>query len=79
MEVLKMTFEQLKEIMVNTLNLEEKDIKPEASLKDLGVDSIDAVELIMSLEENYDIQIPDEDAAKLEKVSDIIEYINKKH
>ncbi|MBR2188416.1 MAG: acyl carrier protein [Eubacterium sp.] len=74
-----MTFEQLKEIMVNTLNLEEKDIKPEASLKDLGVDSIDAVELIMSLEENYDIQIPDEDAAKLEKVSDIIEYINKKH
>ncbi len=73
-----MTFEKVKEIMIDTLNLDGADIKPEATLKDLGVDSIDAVELVMALEEAYDLKIADEEVAVLEKVSDIVEFIDKK-
>lgn len=71
-----MTFEKVKEIMIDTLNLDDADIKEDASLKDLGVDSIDAVELIMALEEAFGVKIEDDEAAKLEKVSDIIRYID---
>lgn len=72
-----MTFEKVKEIMIDTLNLDDVDITENATLKDLGVDSIDAVELIMALEEAFDIKVTDEDAAKLEKVSDIVAFIDK--
>ena len=78
MEDQEMTFEKVKEIMIDTLNLDGADIKPEATLKDLGVDSIDAVELVMALEEAYDLKIADEEVAVLEKVSDIVEFIDKK-
>ena len=78
MEDQEMTFEKEKEIMIDTLNLDGADIKPEATLKDLGVDSIDAVELVMALEEAYDLKIADEEVAVLEKVSDIVEIIDKK-
>ena len=73
-----MTFEKVKEIMIDTLNLDEADITPDATLKDLGVDSIDAVELVMALEEAYDVKIADEETAALEKVSDIVEFIDRK-
>ena len=72
-----MTFDKVKEIMIDTLNLDDAEISVDASLKDLGVDSIDAVELIMALEEEFGIKIADEDAAKLEKVSDIVSYIDQ--
>ncbi|MBQ9061679.1 MAG: acyl carrier protein [Eubacterium sp.] len=73
-----MTFDKVREIMAETLNLDEADIKLEATLKDLGIDSIDAVELVMALEEAYDVKIADEEAATLEKVSDIVTFIEKK-
>ncbi|MBQ2626594.1 MAG: acyl carrier protein [Eubacterium sp.] len=73
-----MTFEKVKEIMIDTLNLDEADITLDATLKDLGVDSIDAVELVMALEEAYDVKIADEETAALEKVSDIVEFIDRK-
>jgi acyl carrier protein len=56
-----MSFEQVKEVMVETLNCEEEDIKPEALLEDdLGIDSLDAVELALALEELFGVKIPDE-------------------
>ena len=73
-----MTFEKVKEIMIDTLNLDEADITLDATLKDLGVDSIDAMELVMALEEAYDVKIADEETAALEKVSDIVEFIDRK-
>ena len=73
-----MTFEKVKEIMIDTLNLDEADITLDATLKDLGVDSIDAVELVMALEEAYDVKIADEETAALEKVSDIVEFMDRK-
>ena len=73
-----MTFDKVKEIMAETLNLDEADIKLDATLKDLGIDSIDAVELVMALEEAYDVKIADEETAALEKVSDIVAFIEKK-
>ena len=72
-----MTFDKVKEIMIDTLNLDDADITESATLKDLGVDSIDAVEMIMALEEAFGIKIGDEEAAKLEKVSDIVRYIDQ--
>ena len=58
--------QKLKEIVMDRLNAEEDQIKPEASfVEDLGADSLDIVELIMGIEEEFDIEIPDEDAEKL--------------
>ncbi|HAH69955.1 MAG TPA: acyl carrier protein, partial [Synergistaceae bacterium] len=57
---------KLKEIVMDRLNAEEEQIKPEASfVEDLAADSLDIVELIMGIEEEFDIEIPDEDAEKL--------------
>lgn len=69
-------FEKVKEIIVDTLNLDADKITMEADLiKDLDADSIDAVELIMALEEEFQVTIPDEDAAELTVVGDIVRYI----
>ena len=72
-----MTFEKVKEIIVDTINCNEEDITLEASLKDdLSIDSLDATELCMALEESYDTTI-DEDAMQgFIKVSDIVDYID---
>ncbi len=64
-------------IIVEQLGVEEKVVKPEASFTDdLGADSLDIVELVMAFEEEFDVQIPDEDAEKINTVRDVIDYIN---
>ena len=71
-----MTFEKVKEIIVDTLSCDEEKVTLEASLtEDLGADSLDAVELNMSLEEAFEISIPDEELANFKTVQDIVTYI----
>ncbi len=66
---------RLKEIIIDRLDVEEDQINPEASfVEDLGADSLDIVELIMGIEEEFDIEIPDEDAEKLTTVGEAINY-----
>ena len=70
---------KLKEIVMDRLNAEEDQIKPEASfVEDLGADSLDIVELIMGIEEEFDIEIPDEDAEKLTTVGEAMAYVKTK-
>jgi acyl carrier protein len=73
-----MTFDKVKEMMISTLNCDEDKITPEATIADdLGIDSLDAVELVMALEEEYGIKIPDEELGNMEKVSDIVACVDK--
>jgi acyl carrier protein len=68
--------EKVKEIIVKQLNVDEADVKPEASfIDDLDADSLDTVELIMAFEEEFDLEIPDEEAEKIKTVGDAINYI----
>lgn len=68
--------EKVKKIICEQLDVPEKDVVPEASfVDDLGADSLDQVELIMAMEETFDISIPDEDAEKIGTVQDTIDYI----
>ena len=70
---------KLKEIVMDRLNAEEDQIKPEASfVEDLGADSLDIVELIMGIEEEFDIEIHDEDAEKLTTVGEAMAYVKTK-
>lgn len=74
-----MVEEKVKEIISKQLGVSTGDITPETSfVEDLGADSLDTVELVMAFEETFGIEIPDEDAEKIVKVKDAIEYINKK-
>ena len=67
---------KVKEIIVNKLGVDEAQITPEASFtNDLGADSLDTVELVMALEEEFGHEIPDEQAEKLQSVGDVIKYI----
>ena len=69
-------FEKVKEIIVEQLGVAETSVTMEASfIDDLGADSLDIVELIMALEEEFDIEIPDADAEKVVSVGDVVEYI----
>ncbi len=69
-------FDKVKEIIVEQLGVAENTVTPEASfIDDLGADSLDIVELIMSLEEEFDMEIPDADAEKIVTVNDVVEYI----
>jgi len=69
--------EKVKAIIVDQLNLTEADVTAAAHfVDDLGADSLDTVELVMKLEEDFDIDIPDEDAEKIQTVQDAIDYIN---
>lgn len=68
--------EKLKRVIVEQLGVEESEITLESSfIEDLGADSLDVVELIMALEEEFDIEIPDEDAEKILTVGDALNYI----
>jgi acyl carrier protein len=69
---------KVKSIICEQLNVAEEDVLPEASfVDDLGADSLDQVELIMAMEEEFDLSIPDEDAEKIATVQDAIDYIKK--
>jgi len=71
--------ERFKEIIVDRLGVDPSEITPEASfIEDLGADSLDTVELVMALEEEFDIQIDDEDAEKLTTVGKALEYLKKR-
>ncbi|MEA5469569.1 acyl carrier protein [Spirulina sp. 06S082] len=73
------TFDKVKKIIVDQLEVDEKSVKPEATFaEDLGADSLDIVELVMALEEEFDIEIPDEAAEKIETVKLAVDYINEK-
>ena len=73
------TFERLKKIIVEQLGVEPDDVTPDAAfVEDLNADSLDLVELIMSLEEEFGMEISDEDAEKIQKVSDAVEYIEER-
>ena len=70
--------DKVKNIIIDKLGVEESRIVPEASfLDDLGADSLDLVELIMEFEEEFDLEIPDEDAEGITTVGSAIDYINK--
>lgn len=74
-----MVFDKVKEIIVDALGCDEDAVTLEASLKeDLEADSLDAVELIMSIEEEFDVEIPDEVAQNMKTVKDIVDYIDEK-
>ena len=69
--------EKVKEIIVDQLGVDENQVVDSASfIEDLGADSLDTVELVMALEEEFDVEISDEDAEKISKVQDAIDYIN---
>ena len=71
-------FEKVKEIIIEQLGVAETSITIEASfIDDLGADSLDIVELIMALEEEFDIEIPDNDAEKVVTVGDFVDYIKE--
>ena len=71
-------FNQVKELMIEHLGVDEESIVPEATLMDnLGADSLDLVELSMSLEEKYDVTIDDEDIGGLKTVGDVVAYLEK--
>jgi acyl carrier protein len=74
-----MVDEKVKDIIAKQLGVNRSEVTPEASfVEDLGADSLDTVELVMAFEEAFNIEIPDEDAEKITKVKDAIEYIKKK-
>ncbi len=74
-----MVEEKVKEIISKQLGVNAAEVVPDASfVEDLGADSLDTVELVMAFEEAFGIEIPDEDAEKIAKVKDAVEYINKK-
>jgi acyl carrier protein len=70
---------KIKDIIVEQLGVDPDKVKPEASfIDDLGADSLDIVELVMAMEEEFDIEIPDEDAEKLRTVLDVQNYLESK-
>ncbi len=71
--------ERVKEIIAEQLGVEKEKITPESKfIEDLGADSLDVVELIMAFEEEFGIEIPDEDAEKIQTVGDVIKYLQEK-
>ena len=69
-------FQRVRAIIVEQLGVDEASVTPEARfIEDLGADSLDIVELIMALEEEFDLEIPDEDAEKIATVGDAVQYI----
>src|SRR5215510_9397126 len=76
--VMEPVADRVKKIIVDQLGVEEELVTPEASfVDDLGADSLDTVELVMALEEEFGIEIPDEDAEKITRVKEAVDYIEK--
>lgn len=73
------TLNRLKKVVAEQLDVSEEEITEDASfVEDLGADSLDMVELVMAFEEAFDIEIPDEDAEKIQTVKDAVEYLSDK-
>ncbi|MEP6754652.1 MAG: acyl carrier protein [Chthonomonadales bacterium] len=73
------TFERVKKVVVEQLDASEEEVTEKAAfVEDLGADSLDVVELVMGLEEEFEIEIPDEDAEKIHTVQDAVDYIDAK-
>ena len=71
--------DKIKSIVADQLGVDESQVTEDASfVDDLGADSLDTVELIMAFEEEFDVEIPDEDAQKIKTVKDVMEYIESK-
>lgn len=71
-------FEKVKTVIVEQLGIDEENVKMDSSfLDDLGADSLDIVEFIMALEEEFGLEIPDEDVEKIVTVKDVVEYISE--
>ena len=71
--------EKVKEIIVEQLGVNPEQVIPNASfIEDLGADSLDTVELVMAFEEEFSVEVPDEDAEKLQTVGDVIRYIEER-
>ncbi|MBD3335593.1 MAG: acyl carrier protein [Candidatus Eisenbacteria bacterium] len=71
--------QKVKDIIVEQLGVSPEQVTPEASfIDDLGADSLDTVELVMALEEAFKLEIPDEDAEKMEKVGDALQYLRER-
>ena len=71
-----MVFDKIKDIIVEQLDVEEDAVTMEASItEDLGADSLDVVDLVMSIEESFDVEIPDEEVENIKTVGDIVKYI----
>ena len=71
-----MIFEKIRDILAEQLGVEKDDITPETNImKDLEADSLDVVEIIMAIEDEFEIEIPDEDAEQMQSVSGIVKYI----
>jgi acyl carrier protein len=69
-------FEQVKEVVVEQLDVNADEVKEDSKfVEDLGADSLDVVELVMALEEKFDIEIPDEEAEKIQTVNDAVKFI----
>ena len=72
-------YDKVKAIIVDQLSAEDEDVNMESTfVDDLGADSLDIVELVMALEEEFDLEIPDEDAEKIKTVGDAVKYIEDK-
>ncbi|MBU9720381.1 MULTISPECIES: acyl carrier protein [Bacillaceae] len=70
--------DRIAKIVSDRLGVDESEVKPEATFKDdLGADSLDVVELVMELEDEFDLEISDEDAEKISTVGDVIQYIER--
>ncbi len=71
--------EKVKDIIIEQLGVNAEQVTPAASfIEDLGADSLDTVELVMAFEEEFGVEVPDEDAEKLQSVGDVIKYIEEK-
>ena len=74
-----MVFDKIKDIIVEQLDVEEDAVTMEASItEDLGADSLNVVDLVMSIEESFDVEIPDEEVENIKTVGDIVKYIENK-
>jgi len=77
MEVI-MVFEKIRDLVVEQLGIDADMVKPETNMmKDLEADSLDAVEIILGIEEEFGLDIPDEEAEKFETVQDLVDYVEK--
>jgi acyl carrier protein len=71
--------EKISDIIVEQLGVAKEEVRPEASfIDDLGADSLDIVELVMAMEEEFDVEIPDDDAEKIQTIGDAISYLKEK-